>query len=116
MLTFGRIVGVVAAAAHVGFWANFAFVNPLSGETRGTTLISATMMLAGAIAATAAWKAAHLAMYLLFFVMFVPLGLYLALTASAFSIIGWIHLAYLAGAVCVHRGILMAKRNGAAQS
>jgi hypothetical protein len=109
MLTFGRILGIVAAAAHVAFWASFAFINPLPGSTRGTTLIGATMMTAGAMAALAAWKAVHLAMYLLFFVMFVPLGLYLAVTAGAFSIIGWIHVAYLASAVLVHRGILTAK-------
>ena len=109
MLTLGRLLGTVAAAEHVAFWANFAFINPPPGSTRGTALIGATMMIAGVIAGVAARKAAHLAMYLLFFVMFVPLGLYLSLTASAFSVIGWIHLAYLAGAVLVHRGILMAK-------
>jgi len=109
MLTSGRIVGLAAAGAHIVLWANFAFLNPLPGATRATALIGVTMMLAGAIAAMAAWKAAHLAMYLLFFVMFVPLGLYLALTPGRLSIIGWIHLAYLAGAALVHRGILMAK-------
>ena len=102
MRAAGRVLGVLAAAAHIVFWAFFV-ARPPAGSTRGTALLGGTMMLAGAIAMAAAWTSAHLGMYLLFFVMFVPLGLYLALTPGL-SVIAWIHLAYLAGAVLVHRG------------
>jgi hypothetical protein len=115
MLSPGRLVGVLAAAAHAVFWAAF-IASPPEGSTRGTTLLGATMVLAGAIAMAVAWRGAHLAMYLLFFVMFVPLGLYLSMT-PAYGIIGWIHLAYLAGAVLVHREMMTAnktKKNGSA--
>jgi hypothetical protein len=104
----GRLVGVLAAAAHAAFWSAF-IVSPPQGSTRGTTLLGATMVLAGLIAMAVAWKGAHLAMYLLFFVMFVPLGLYLWMTPG-YGIIGWIHLAYLAGAALVHREMVMANR------
>ncbi len=110
----GRLIGLAAAAGVVALWAKFLFGNPYaSPEPDRTFLIGVTMMIGGAIAAAAAAYGAHLAMYLLFFVMFFPLGLYVWLTPGVFSAIGWLQLAYLGAAVLVHVGIVQSKRKGA---
>jgi hypothetical protein len=109
----GRLIGVAAAAGVVALWGVFLFRNPYASPAQDRTfLIGVTMMIGGAIAAAAAAYGAHLAMYLLFFVMFFPLGLYVWLTPGVFSAIGWLQLAYLGAAVLVHLGILQAKRKG----
>ena len=115
-LIAGRLIGLGAAAGVVALWAFFFFGNPYSAPSEDrTVLIGATMMIGGTMAAAAAAAGAHLAMYLLFFVMFFPIGLYVWLTPGLFSAIGWLQLAYLAGAVLVHLGIVQAKRKGSAK-
>ena len=111
----GRVVGVVAAIGVITLWAMFLFRNPYAPPSQDRTfLLGVTMMVGGAMAATAAAFGAHLAMYLLFFVMFFPLGMYVWMSPGVFSAIGWLQLAYLAGAVLVHRAVMTAKRNGSA--
>jgi hypothetical protein len=115
-LTAGRLIGICAAAGVVALWGVFLFYNPYSPPPEDRTfLVGVTMMIGGAIAAAAAATGAHVAMYLLFFVMFFPLGLYVWLTPGVFSVIGWLQLAYLGGAVLVHLGILQAKRKGSVE-
>jgi hypothetical protein len=115
-LTAGRLIGTCAAVAVVALWGVFLFYNPYSPPPEDRTfLVGVTMMIGGAIAAAAAATGAHVAMYLLFFVMFFPLGLYVWLTPGVFSVIGWLQLAYLGGAVLVHLGILQAKRKGSVE-
>jgi hypothetical protein len=112
-LRAGRVIGLAAAAGVVVLWGVFLFRNPYAPPSQDRTfLIGVTMMIGGAMAAAAAASGAHLAMYLLFFVMFFPLGLYVWLTPGVFSAIGWLQLAYLGAAVMVHRGIVQAKRKG----
>jgi len=114
-LTAGRLIGTCAAVAVVALWGVFLFYNPYSPPPEDRTfLVGVTMMIGGAIAAAAAATGAHVAMYLLFFVMFFPLGLYVFLSESVFRAIGWFDLAYLAGAFSVHAGMVMAKRKGSA--
>jgi hypothetical protein len=111
--TAGRLIGLGAAAGVVALWGVFLFGNPYSSPADDRTfLVGVTMMIGGAIAAAAAATGAHVAMYLLFFVMFFPLGLYVWLTPGLFSAIGWLQLAYLGAAVLVHLGIVQAKRKG----
>jgi hypothetical protein len=113
MRAAGRVLGVLAAAGVVTFWGIFVFRNPYSSPSQDRTfLIGVTMMIGGVMAAAAAASGAHLAMYLLFFVMFFPLGLYVLLTPGVFSAIGWLQLAYLGAAVLVHVGLLQSKRKG----
>jgi hypothetical protein len=110
----GRLVGLAAAIGVVALWGKFLFGNPYAPpEQDRTFLLGITMMLGGAIAGAAAAYGAHLAMYLLFFVMFFPLGLYVWLTPGVFSVIGWLQIVYLGGAVLVHLGIVQAKKRGA---
>jgi hypothetical protein len=112
-LTAGRLIGLAAAAGVVALWGAFLFYNPYAAPPEDRTfLLGITMMLGGGIAAAAAAYGAHLAMYLLFFVMFFPLGLYVWLTPGVFRAIGWLQLAYLGAAVLVHLGIVQAKRKG----
>ena len=112
-LRAGRLIGLAAAAGVVVVWGMFLFRNPYAPPSQDRTfLIGITMMIGGAIAAAAAAYGAHLAMYLLFFVMFFPLGLYVWLTPGVFSVIGWLEIAYLGAAVLVHLGIVQAKRKG----
>jgi hypothetical protein len=111
----GRLIGLAAALGVVALWATFLFGNPYAAPAQDRTfLIGVTMMIGGAMAAAAAGYGAHLAMYLLFFVMFFPLGFYVWLTPGVFSAIGWLQLAYLGAAVLVHIGVVQAKRNGSA--
>jgi hypothetical protein len=112
-LRAGRLIGLAAAAGVVVLWGVFLFRNPYASPSQDRTfLLGVTMMIGGGMAAAAAVSGAHLAMYLLFFVMFFPLGLYVWLTPGVFSAIGWLQLAYLGAAVLVHRGIVQAKRKG----
>ena len=112
-LRAGRLIGLAAALGVVALWGRFLFANPYAPELQDrTALIGITMMIGGAMAAAAAAAGAHLAMYLLFFVMFFPLGLYVWMTPGVFSTIGWLQLAYLGAAVLVHLGMLHAKRKG----
>ena len=111
--TAGRFVGLAAAVGVIALWGVFLFRNPYSPPPQDRTfLVGVTMMIGGAMAAAAAASGAHVAMYLLFFVMFFPLGLYVWLTPGLFSAIGWLQLAYLGAAVLVHVGIVKAKRKG----
>lgn len=113
MIATGRLLGVLSAAGVIALWLIFQFRNPYAPETTNITLLfTITMVIAAAIAAVAAMQGKHVAMYLLFFVMFFPLGLYMSMTPGMFRVIGWLQLAYLAAAVLVHRGIMMEKRNG----
>ena len=114
-LAAGRLIGLAAAAGVIALWGVFLFYNPYAAPPEDRTfLLGITMMLGGGIAAAAAAYGAHLAMYLLFFVMFFPLGLYVWLTPGVFRAIGWLQLAYLGAAVLVHLGIMQAKRKGSA--
>jgi hypothetical protein len=111
----GRLIGLASAAGVMVLWGVFLFRNPYASPSpEGTILLGVTMMIGGGIAAAAAARGAHLAMYLLFFVMFFPLGLYVWFTPGVFSAIGWLQLAYLGAAVLVHVGILQAKKKGSA--
>jgi hypothetical protein len=111
----GRLIGLAAAAGVVALWWKFLFVNPYAPPSQDRTfLLGITMMIGGTIAAVAAATGAHLAMYLLFFVMFFPLGLYVWMSPGVFSAIGWLQLAYLGAAVLVHIGIVQGKRKGSA--
>jgi hypothetical protein len=112
-LRAGRLIGLAAAAGVVALWGVFLFRNPYSSPAEDRTfLVGVTMMVGGGMAAAAAAYGAHVAMYLLFFVMFFPLGLYVWFTPGVFRAIGWLQLAYLCAAVLVHVGIMQAKRKG----
>lgn len=110
----GRLVGVLSAIGVIALWAVFLFRNPYAPMAGGgTLLIGCTMMLAAAMSAAAAASGAYLGMYLLFFVMFVPIGFYVWMTPGIFRFIGWLEIVYLAGAVLVHRQIMTSKRKRA---
>ena len=113
----GRIVGCLAALSAVALWAVFLFRNPYAAPAEGRVLLFGFLMIvAGSVSAVAAALGAHLAMYLLFFVSFFPVGLYVMAGPGIFSAIGWLNLVYLAGAILVHRPIVTAKRKGARHS
>jgi hypothetical protein len=104
-------VGTVAALAAAVLWWVFAFRNPYAAPATGSMLSGGLMMLACGIAAVAAARAAHLGMYLLFMVTFVPQGFVTLLGPGMFQGIGWLNLVYLAAAVLMHLGIRTGARH-----
>lgn len=108
---FGRVVGCMAALGAVALWGVFLFRNPYDAPARGPALLfGSLMMLAGTVSAIAAALGAHLAMYLLFFASFFPVGLYVLIYPGLFRSIGLLHLLYLVSAMVVHRAILDGKK------
>ena len=117
MALAGRTIGCIAALSAVALWGLFLFRNPYAAPAEGRVLLFGfLMMVAGTLSAVAAALGAHLAMYLLFFVSFFPVGLYVLAGPGIFSAIGWLNLTYLASAILVHRPVLTAKRKGASRS
>ena len=117
MALAGRAIGCIAALSAVALWGVFLFRNPYAAPAEGRVLLFGfLMMVAGTVSAIAAALGAHLAMYLLFFVSFFPVGLYVLAGPGIFSAIGWLNLAYLASAILVHRPVQAAKRKGARRS
>lgn len=101
----GRILGVTAAVGAAALWAMFLYRNPYAAPDGGSFLLGVLMILGAAIAAVAAGVGAHLAMYLLFIVMFFPVGFYVMLGPGVFKAIGWCDLIYLGAAVLTHRAV-----------
>lgn len=111
MRVAGRVLATAAALGAVALWAVFLFHNPYAPRAQGRVLtFGGLMMFSALVSAGAAALGAHLAMYLLFFVSFFPVGLYVLVGPGVFSAIGWLNLAYLAGAMLVHRAVLTANR------
>lgn len=107
MLRAGRVIGVAAALGAAALWLVFLFRNPYAGATpRAVLTFGGLMTFASVVAAAAAARGAHLAMYLLFAVSFFPVGAYVLLGPGVFSAIGWLNLVYLAGAMLVHRAMI----------
>src|SRR5687768_3478478 len=93
----GRIAGVLAASAATSLWLIFLFRNPYAPPAEGRVLLFGSLMiLACTVSALAAALGAHLAMYLLFLLTFLPVGFYVMLGPGIFQAIGWLNLAYLA--------------------
>jgi hypothetical protein len=112
MRTAGRVLATCAALGAITLWAMFLFRNPYAPPAEGRALtFGGLMMLSAVVSLGAAIAGAHLAMYLLFFVSFFPVGLYIMSGPGLFAAIGWLNLGYLAGAILVHRAILTAKKN-----
>jgi hypothetical protein len=112
MRTAGRVLAICAAVGAIVLWGMFLFRNPYAPPAEGRALtFGGLMMFSAAISLGAAIVAAHLAMYLLFFVSFFPVGLYIMSGPGVFAAIGWLNLGYLAGAILVHRSVLMARKN-----
>lgn len=110
MRSAGRIIATTAALGAVALWAIFLFRNPYAPPAKGVSLtFGGLMMVSAIVCAGAAALGAHLAMYLLFFVSFVPVGVYVLLGPGVFSAIGWLNLVYLIGAILVHRAMLTSK-------
>ncbi len=102
--TAGRLLGLVAALGALTLWLVFLFRNPYAPMAVGRVLtFGGLMSLSALVSAVAAGLGAHLAMYLLFFVSFFPVGLYVMAGRGLFSAIGWLNLLYLVAAVLVHR-------------
>jgi hypothetical protein len=100
-------VGTLAAGAATALWLFFAFRNPYAAGplNDAQVVFSALVILTSALAAVAAALGAHLAMYLLFFVLFVPAGFYVMLSGGIFGAIGYLDLVYLGAAMAVHRAV-----------
>jgi putative effector of murein hydrolase LrgA (UPF0299 family) len=100
------VIGVAAALAAAALWAVFLFRNPYAAPAQGVELLFGVMILgASSLAAIAAALGAHLAMYLLFFVLFVPAGFSVLQSSGMFQAIGWLDVVYLGAAALVHRAV-----------
>jgi hypothetical protein len=111
MRTAGRILSTCAALGAATLWAIFLFANPYAPPAEGRALtFGGLMLLSALVSAAAAIRGAHLGMYLLFFASFFPVGGAALGGPGLFSAIGWSNLLYLAGAVLVHAGSLIAQR------
>lgn len=107
----GRLLGTAAALGALSLWVVFLFGNPYGPRAQGRLLtFGGLMALSTIVSAFAAARGAHLGMYLLFFVSFFPVGLYVLAGPGLFRAIGWLNLAYLAGAILVHRATAEAER------
>jgi len=113
MRAAGRLLATGAALGALALWAVFLFGNPYAPQAQGRVLTFGGLMIFSAlVSAGAAAIGAHLAMYLLFFVSFFPVGLYVLSGPGVFSAIGWLNLVYLTGAVLVHRAVRTAAKDG----
>lgn len=113
----GRLVGLGAALGAALLWVLFLFGNPYAPPAQGRVLtFGGLMTLSALVSAAAAARGAHLAMYLMFFVSFFPVGLYVLLGPGIFRTIGILNLVYLAGGILVHRGLKGATTEGPAES
>ncbi len=111
----GRVVGSVSAIGAAALWALLTYRNPYAGAANDSQALMGMLMIgASAVAAAAGAAGAHLAMYILFFVLFVPIGFYVMLSGGIFTLIGVCNLLYLAAAVLVHRGVALGRRGRAA--
>ena len=108
----GRVLGAAAALAATALWLVFLYWNPYSPQppTDAELLFGMLIVGASALATVAAALGAHLAMYLLFFVLFVPAGVNAMGTAGIFQAIGYLDLVYLGAAVLVHRAVPKTER------
>jgi hypothetical protein len=112
MRAAGRILGSLAALGAVALWGFFLFRNPYAPPAEGRAVtFGGLMMFSAVVSFGGAALGAHLAMYLLFFVSFFPVGFYVLGGPGLFSGIGWLNLLYLVAAVLVHRGTLAAQKN-----
>lgn len=110
----GRVLAVCAALGAGALWIMFLFANPYAPPAQGRALTFGGLMLLSAIvSAGVALRGAHIGMYLLFFASFFPVGGAALSGPGLFSTIGWLNLAYLAGAILVHAGMVTAKRKRA---
>lgn len=116
MKATGRILGSLSAIGAAVLWALLTYRNPYAGAADDSqTLMGMLLIGASAVSAAAAASGAYLGMYILFFVLFVPIGFYVMLSGGIFSLIGVCNLLYLAAAVLVHRDVALG-RSGRARS
>ena len=102
-MTIGRMLGSVSGVAAAALWALMTYRNPYAGAADDSQTLSGMLLIgASLVAATAGAAGAHLAMYILFFVLFVPIGFYVMLSGGVFSLIGVCNLLYLVSAILVH--------------
>ncbi len=98
-----RGVGVSASVLAAVGWLVFMFRHPSAPPAEGVSLlIGITMTIACIVAVGAAVRGAHIGMYLLFLVSFLPMGLQTLSSPGVFQAIGWCNLVFLASAVCIH--------------
>ena len=114
MRTAGRLLAISAAVGAAVLWFLFLFSNPYAPPAQGRALtFGGLMMLSAIVSAAAAVRGAHLGMYLLFVASFFPVGGAALSGPGLFSAIGWLNLAYLAGAVLVHAATRQDRRKAA---
>ena len=117
MRAAGRLIATAAALGALTLWLIFLFRNPYAPTARGVSItFGGLMALSAIVCAGAAVLGAHLAMYLLFFASFFPVGLYVLAGPGLFSAIGWLNLVYLVGAVLVHRATVRDRASSAPHS
>lgn len=105
----GRVLGGASSIGAAVLWALLTYRNPYAGAADDSqTLMGMLLIGASLVAAAAGAAGAHLAMYILFFVLFVPIGFYVMLSGGVFAFIGVCNLLYLVSAVLVHRGVIAA--------
>lgn len=110
----GRTVAALSAIGAAALWALMTYRNPYAGAANDSQALMGMLMIgASGVAAAAGAAGAHLAMYILFFVLFVPIGFYVMLSGGLFSLIGVCNLLYLASAILVHRSVAQARPVGA---
>lgn len=96
----------MSAIGAAVLWALLTYRNPYAGAADDSQTLMGMLMIGGSLVAAAAGAAgAHLAMYILFFVLFVPIGFFVMLSGGVFSLIGVCNLLYLVSAVLVHRRV-----------
>lgn len=108
-----QILAYVASMVSAGLWFAFLYLNPYTtpasfppGDywwTPTTQLIAWIQIVLSAVGAVVAWWKKPYLMYMVFWMLFMPFGLYVSLSRRIWVWIGVAELAYLAAAVWLHR-------------
>jgi hypothetical protein len=99
---FGRVVGLLSAAALAGAWA-FALWVPSAGlNLSGISVVTALLLVVFALFAGIAAVYGHAAvMALMFLASFFPVGVFLLPTDHWLKWVGWVDLGLLAATVLI---------------
>lgn len=105
LILIGRILGLIASGLACVIWVLTAYglvdLPPLGGPS---LIVALLMLFLAIIAMTAAWHGHGMALMVLFFASFFPVGLYLLGTPGWFQMIGIANIGFLIAGFIIHQG------------
>jgi hypothetical protein len=108
-----QVLAYAACMVSGGLWFVFLYVNPYTTPASfppgtswwapTTQLIVWIQIVLSAVGAVVAWLNKPYLMYVIFWTLFMPFGLYVSLSRRIWVWVGVAELAYLAAAIWLHR-------------